>query len=279
MATSSINTLYTPLGTAQGEGAPAFLDESPKPRSADILFEVAGQLGLGASDHVLDAGCGEGNYACRLAQQFGCQVVGLDPAEHNLAQAGQLAAEWGLSDRVSLQPGAIEELPFEEKQFDLIWCREMLVHVRQLGVALRECHRVLKDNGALLIYTTLATDILEPQEASRICTPLQVIIDNLVQPYLEQIFKAAGWQVALVKPLGSEPVEYLEEQTEGRYTGRLKRIAQMRRQRARFVAELGQAEYDRTLALYQWEIYQFLGKLSQTVYVLKKKELFTPGAK
>jgi ubiquinone/menaquinone biosynthesis C-methylase UbiE len=243
------------------------------------LFEVAGQLGLGADDQVLDAGCGEGSHACRLAQQFSCQVTGLDPAESNLARAKQLAVEMGLSGRVSFQPGVIEEIPFTEKRFDLIWCRDMLVHVRQLGVALRECHRVLKDNGTLLIYTVLATDLLEPKEAFQICVPLQVIIDNLVQPYLEQIFKAAGWQIALTMALGSEPVEYLEAENKGQYARALKRIALMRRQRERFVAELGQAEYEQTLALYQWDVYQFLGKLSQTIYILKKKDPFTLGVR
>lgn len=153
----------------------------------------------------------------------------------------------------------------------------MLVHVWHLGEALHESYRVLKQTGTFLIYTTVATELMEPQEAARICQPLEIIMDNLAQPYLEQTFRVGGWQIAQVETLGSEPAEYLEEQN-GRYSQQLRRIARMRRQRGRFVAELGETGYEQALALYHWEIYQFLGKLSQVIYILKKEVEPTPGA-
>jgi ubiquinone/menaquinone biosynthesis C-methylase UbiE len=278
MAEPPTDTLYSPLWTvSQGEGMFTVLDESLHPRSADVLFEIAAQAGLKAGDRVLDVGCGRGNNSCDLARRFDCQVIGLDPVPSNIAQAEQLAAERGLADRVTFRLGTIEEITFPAHHFDLIWSREMLVHVRLLGEALHECYRVLKETGTFLIYTTVATELIEPQEAARLCQPLEIIMDNLAQPYLEQTFKTGGWQLTQVETLGSEPVEYLEEQS-GRYSQQLRRIARMRRQRDRFVAELGEARYEQTLALYYWGIYQFLGKLSQVIYTLKKEIELTPGA-
>jgi ubiquinone/menaquinone biosynthesis C-methylase UbiE len=271
MAELSIDTLYTHLWTtSHGEGVFTVLDKSLNPRSADVLFEIAAQAGLKAGDMVLDVGCGQGTKSCDLARRFDCQVIGLDPIPGNIAQAEQLAAEQGLANRVTFRLGRIDEITFPAHHFDLIWGRDMLVHVQHLGEALRECHRVLKSAGTFLIYTTVATELMESQEAARICKPLEIIMDNLAQPYLEQTFKTGGWQIAQVETLGSEPAEYLEEQS-GRYSQQLSRIARMRRQRDRFGAELGEAHYEQTLALYYWGIYQLLGKLSQVIYVLKKE--------
>ena len=278
MAEPPMDTLYTHLWTvSQGEGGFTVLDESLPPRSADVLFEIAAQIGLKAGDIVLDVGCGRGNKSCDLARRFDCQVIGLDPVPDNIAQAEQLAAEQGLADRVTFRLGTLGEITFPAHHFDLIWSRDTLIQVRLLGEALHECRRVLKEAGTFLIYTTVATELIEPQEAARLCQPLEIIMDNLAQPYLEQTFRVGGWQIAQVETLGSEPAEYLEEQN-GRYSQQLRRIARMRRQRDRFVTELGQAGYDQALALYHWGIYQFLGKLSQVIYILKKEVEPTPGA-
>lgn len=278
MAEFPTNTLYAPpWAITEGEDAFTALDESLSPRPAEVLFEIAAQTDLQAGDLVLDVGCGWGSKSLQLAQRFGCQVVGLDPIPGNIVQAEQLAAEHGLADRVNFRLGTIEEITFPVHHFDLIWSRNMLVHVRRLGEALHECHRVLKEAGTFLIYTTVATELMEPQEAARICRPLEITIDNLAQPYLEQTFRVGGWRIAHVETLGSEPAEYLEEQN-GRYSQQLRRIARMRRQRDRLVAELGEASYEQTLALYHWGIYQFLGKLSQVIYVLKKDIVPMPAA-
>jgi ubiquinone/menaquinone biosynthesis C-methylase UbiE len=278
MAEPSMNTLHTQLWTAShSEGVFAVLDEGHHPRSADVLFEIVAQTGLKAGNIVLDVGCGRGNNSCDLARRFDCQVIGLDPLPDNVAQAEQLAVEQGLADRVTFRLGTIEEITLPAHHFDLIWSRDVLVHVRLLGEALHECRRVLKETGTFLIYTTVATELIEPQEAARLCQSLEIVMDNLAQPYLEQTFKTGGWQINQIETLGSEPAEYLEERS-GRYSQQLRRIARMRRQRDRFVAQLGEAGYEQTLALYYWGIYQFLGKLSQMIYVLKKEVEPMPGA-
>jgi hypothetical protein len=87
--------------------------------------------------------------------------------------------------------------------------------------------------------------------------------------YFEETFKAAGFLVRSREVIGSEWVEYTEEQ-EGRFSKELLHIARMRRARAGLVAEFGQAACDVIMAVHHWHIYLLLAKLSSTIYTLSK---------
>lgn len=267
--TTKLDDLYQHLWVAHHDGPFAVLDQSLNPRSAAVFYDLAKQLALRAQHDVLDTGCGRGNYACGLAQQFGCHVAGLDPVKSNLDLARQAVAKAGLADLVSFQEGVIEALPFGQATFDFVWCRDMLVHVLDLKSGIAECARVLKPGGTMLVYTTFATSLLEPREAQRICEPLEIIVENLSPVYVEQFFRRAGFEIESAETIGGELMEYLEE-SEGRFSKHLRRVARMIRDKERLMAELGQDRYQITLALYHWGLYQLLGKLSSTLYILRK---------
>lgn len=40
---------------------------------------------------------------------------------------------------------------FKNNQFDAVWCAHVLEHIQNIGLALKEIHRILKDNGILFI--------------------------------------------------------------------------------------------------------------------------------
>lgn len=48
------------------------------------------------------------------------------------------------------------------------------------------------------------------------------------------------------------------------------RLARMRRRRQELMAKWGRIRYEAVEALYQWVVYQLLGKLSSAVYLLEK---------
>lgn len=52
-----------------------------------------------------------------------------------------------------LQVDANERLPFDDRSFDLIWCSEVIEHLKDPAFALSELRRVAKP-GALLVLTT-----------------------------------------------------------------------------------------------------------------------------
>jgi demethylmenaquinone methyltransferase / 2-methoxy-6-polyprenyl-1,4-benzoquinol methylase len=71
-------------------------------------------------------------------------VVGLDPSGGMLRQARKALA-------IPLVQGTVEELPFANGHFDFLCMGYALRHVADLGVAFRECLRVLKPGGHVLI--------------------------------------------------------------------------------------------------------------------------------
>ncbi len=83
----------------------------------------------------LEVGAGEGVISQKLHQRFG-SAVGLD-----LPDAG-LRAEWRSRPGPAYLHGDAENLPFNDKQFDLVVCVEVLEHLRDPAAGLRELARV-----------------------------------------------------------------------------------------------------------------------------------------
>jgi SAM-dependent methyltransferase len=163
----------------------------------------------------------------------------------------------------------MESIPFEDATFDFIWCRDTLVHVQGLRRGFKECGRVLKPGGHMLVFTTYATERMEPKEAADIYGALGIVPENMSPSYVEGCFAEAGFQALTNQTIGSELMQFYEER-DGRCTREFMRLARMIQAKERFLAELGEANYRVTSALYHWVIYQLIGKLSSAIYTLVK---------
>lgn len=86
--------------------------------------------------HLLDAGCGAG---IRIRDIPG--AVGIDLSPEMLA-AGSLH---------TVIAGDIREMPFDAGQFDMVWCRLVLGHLRDPSPAYREFHRVCIPGGYVFV--------------------------------------------------------------------------------------------------------------------------------
>lgn len=98
----------------------------------------------------LDLGAGRGIASYALARN-GWQVTALEPDPSNIVGAGAirvLAANCGLAIDVVEDWG--EELPFRDGSFDLVYCRAVLHHARNLGSLCNEVARVLRPGGRFL---------------------------------------------------------------------------------------------------------------------------------
>ena len=266
---AQMEAVYTHMWDSHDGGLYAPLDESLHPRPHTMLYAFAAACGVNASSLVLDIGSGRGNHTCALAQQFGCRVVGLDLAQIHVEQGQARAVQEGVSDQVSFMQGNIEALPFADAMFDFLWSRDMLMHVPDLSQALAECARVLKPAGAMLVYTTIATERMEPKEAAWLYEALSLVPQSMGEGTVEAAFQAAGFQLHSKEPLGSELMEWVEEH-EGRTSRELMRLARMLREPEHFQGILGSGRYAVALANYHWALYILLGKLSPTLYVLRK---------
>jgi len=260
---------YTHMWDSHEGGPYAPLDESLHPRPHTMLYAVAAVCGVDASSLVLDIGSGRGNHSCALARQFGCRVVGLDLAQIHVEQGQVRAVREGVSERVSFVQGSIEAIPFADAMFNFLWSRDMLMHVPDLPQALVECARVLKPAGAMLVYTTIATGRMEPKEAAWLYEALGLVPQSMGEGAVEAAFQSAGLQMHSKEQLGSELMEWVEEH-EARASRELMRLARMLRKQEHFQGILGSGRYEVALANYHWALYILLGKLSPTLYVLRK---------
>jgi 2-polyprenyl-6-hydroxyphenyl methylase / 3-demethylubiquinone-9 3-methyltransferase len=113
----------------------------------DILARL-GRSPQGLS--VLDVGCGGGLLSEEFAM-LGCQVTGVDRSVPTLAAARAHAARGGLDIRYL--EGDAARLPFDDEQFDVACCCDVLEHVDDVGRVVAEIARVLRPGGVFFFDT------------------------------------------------------------------------------------------------------------------------------
>ncbi|WP_338834935.1 2-methoxy-6-polyprenyl-1,4-benzoquinol methylase, mitochondrial [Moorella humiferrea] len=99
-------------------------------------------------EHILDVGCGTGNFSLELAR-LGVEVTGIDISEPMLETARRKAAAAGL-ELEFLHADAMN-LPFADNTFDKIVSVTALEFAPDLKAALAESYRVLKPGGRMVI--------------------------------------------------------------------------------------------------------------------------------
>jgi SAM-dependent methyltransferase len=248
------------------------LDASLNPRGPDVLYDLVGDLQLPARSAVLDLGCGEGRHALQLASRFGFAVHGIDPVARHLELAIQALAEAAtlqpdLRERVRFELGTAEAISAADGSYDLIWCRDVLVHLADLDQVYASCRRVLRDDGHMLVYQMFGTDRLEPREASWFWTTMGVVPESTRPERTEAAIAQAGLRVERCVELGSEWGEWLEER-EGHATRHLLHAARLLRDPERYRAQFGPLAYDLMLGDCLWHVYRMIGKLSPRIYLL-----------
>ena len=99
---------------------------------------------------ILDAGCGNGIQSLVLAEVFpGARITALDNYAPFLENLKREAERRGVARRVTTVCASLEELPFPEASFDLIWS-EGAIYVIGFERGIREWKGLLKPGGALV---------------------------------------------------------------------------------------------------------------------------------
>jgi SAM-dependent methyltransferase len=108
---------------------------------ADHYIECAAGRLEGRPWRVLDLGCGAGNSVDLFrARDPEVQWVGLDvPGSPEAAQRTRTDARFETFDG--------ESIPFDDASFDLVYCKQVLEHVRRPEPLLTEVARVMSPNG------------------------------------------------------------------------------------------------------------------------------------
>ncbi|MGW5051300.1 methyltransferase domain-containing protein [Actinokineospora sp. NPDC004072] len=175
-------------------------------RLTDLLIEKTGTAG----GRLLDIGCGVGLPAFKLAKQAPVEIVGISNNQGQIDDANSRAAAQGLADRVSFQYADAAELPFPDDSFDVVWIFEALMHMDRLHV-LRECLRVLRPGGRIVVTDQLQLGEMTPENARLV----QEMLDGM---HAKPLLYADAYQ-ALVRESGLELVEFHDISKHTQLTG------------------------------------------------------------
>lgn len=111
------------------------------------LLHKAEQIALEPDDTVLDYGCGKGEVV-EEGKERGLNIYGAE-VFYKGGNTKKYLEEKGLLGDI-VREIKNDWIPFPDKFFDLIVCNQVLEHVRDLDVVLKEIHRILKPDGRFL---------------------------------------------------------------------------------------------------------------------------------
>jgi len=115
---------------------------------------------------VLEVGCG-GGQLCEEIARMGFHVTGIDPSARSLVIAADHAQAGGLT--VNYDQGVGEALSYADASFDMVFCCDVLEHVRDLSQVVAEIARVLKPGGGYFCFDTINRTRLSRLVAIDIC--------------------------------------------------------------------------------------------------------------
>ena len=148
---------------------------SPNPGSGEMFDQIAGRydflnrlmsmgidqswrrrtvaaLKLSAGARVLDLATGTGDLALMIARRHpDAQVVGSDPSSRMLEVGVEKVARSGVADRVRLELGDAQALPYETDAFDGCCIAFGIRNVPDRSAALAEMARVTKPGGRVAV--------------------------------------------------------------------------------------------------------------------------------
>ena len=182
-------------------------------RGREATVELAQQLDLNASKHILDVGSGVGGASRYLASAYGCRVTGLDLTEAYCQVAQLLADRIGLGQLIAYRQGSALDMPFENASFDIVWTQHTAMNIADKARLYAESWRVLKPGGLLAIY-----DIVEG-EGEPLIFPVpwarEPSISFLVtSDELRELLGQAGFQVVSWRDTSEEGRSWFREVAE-----------------------------------------------------------------
>lgn len=120
-------------------------------RGAAVSKELAQAIDL-RELNVLDVGCGLGGPCRMLADEFNCNVIGIDLSNEFIRTAIALSKLVKLDNKTNFVVGDAVKLPFGDNSFDIVWTQHVQMNIPDKNKFYSEIKRVLKSGGSFLYY-------------------------------------------------------------------------------------------------------------------------------
>lgn len=146
---------------------------------------------------VLDAGCGSGLYANKLAKK-GAKVFGIDISTEMIKIAKEetpkkLGIEYVVSN--------LEKIKFKNNSFDIIICSYVLENIISIDKVFKEFYRILKKNGYCIFSMS------HPLKAQSISTTIKGKKVRIIENYFEKGIRYPNFGNGMIVPKFKRPFE------------------------------------------------------------------------
>ncbi|AXI08881.1 class I SAM-dependent methyltransferase [Oceanobacillus zhaokaii] len=153
-----------------------------------------------ATKKILDAGCGTGQTASYIAENYGCPITALDKNKLMLEKANKRFRSLKLP--IQAIYGDIEQLQFDDDSFELVLSESVLAFTT-IPVALSELKRVLKPNGAFIAVEIVLEQQL-PQIERRAITEFYGFSQLLTEYSWNVLLQQAGFNQITIETFNQE---------------------------------------------------------------------------
>jgi len=180
-----------------GIHVPDYFEACTAPENRFILRHLGDIRGK----YILDLGCGAGENSVYFALR-GAQCVAGDYSPEMIHLAQALAAKYGVSITGKVMNAMAIDAP--DETFDVVYAANLLHHIPDPFIAVREMQRVVKPGGYVCfwdplmhnpiinIYRRMATQVRTPDE-----TPLPINIIHQIRPLFRSIIWDTFWLASL----------------------------------------------------------------------------------
>ena len=197
----------------------------------DLVCELAG---IRPGMRVLDAGCGIGEPARRIASRIDCEIVGLNISREQVRQGRELIAGAGLAARVDIRHGNVLQMPLPDGGFDAAVCLEaggdICVRAADKPRLAGELRRVLRPGGRVG-FSDLVFSLLPAPAEDRALRALLYHSGRELLTDWPALFTAAGFRLGTVRDIQEQTLPTWQhvqaayrqhaEQVQARYGRRL----------------------------------------------------------
>lgn len=155
------------------------------------LQRICEKLDLQPDDHLLEIGTGWGSMALYAASHYGCRVTTTTLSREQYEYTRQRIEAQGLQDRITLLLQDYRDL---EGQYDKLVSIEMIEAVghRYLPTYFRQCARLLKDDGLMLLQSITIRDQRYEQAKGSVDFIQRYIFPGGALPSLQVLLENVG---------------------------------------------------------------------------------------
>lgn len=129
-------------------------------------------VSVDGNTRILDIGAGYGGAARYVSWHYGARVDCLDISEKQNKYNKKKVAQSGLTQLIRVINGNFENIPLDDRSYDIVWCNDALLHCEDREEAIKEVNRVLRPGGWFVF-----TEVLHGENAAR--GSLKAILERL----------------------------------------------------------------------------------------------------